>query len=113
MGINAKEAGSNTPKHPPLEPGTYPARLIQVLDLGLQLQRPFQGQEKPPAHEIMLTYECADAFLLNEDGEEMKDKPRWISESMPLFSLGAERAKSTARYNTLEPTGVKRGDFGA
>lgn len=94
-----------------LEPGAYPGRLVQIIDLGLQPQRPFQGQDKPPAYEIMLTYELSDAFMQDEEGVELKDKPRWFSETLPLHSLDAEKAKSTLRYNVLDPTREYNGDF--
>ena len=101
--------GSSAPK---LEPATYPARLVVVADLGLQPQRPWQGEEKPPAYEILTTYELVDEFMNDEDGEPLLDKPRWLSESFVLYSLSSERAKSTIRYNALDPTGNANGDWG-
>src|SRR5574341_1285327 len=82
-------------KTPPLDPGVYPTRLVQLIDLGLQPQRPYQGKEKPPAHEIMMTYEFVDEFLKDENDEDIEDKPRWYSETLPLYSLEADKAKST------------------
>ena len=106
MALNAKTASSGGGMNiEPLEPGTYPARLVQVVDLGVQAQRPYQGKEKDPVQEILLTYEFVDEFLKDEDGNEETDKPRWLSESMPLFNLSSERAKSTLRYNALDPCG--------
>jgi len=96
-----------------IEPGTYPARLVQILDLGLQAQRPYQGKDKPPAREIMLTYELVDCFMLDEKGEELEDKPRWISETLPFFGLYADKAKSTQRYKAFDPTEEHGGDFAA
>lgn len=79
MGLNAKKAagGSDRVAQEVLEPGVYPARLVQLIDLGVQPQRPFQGKDKPPAQEIMITYEFTDEFLKDEDGNEIEDKPRW------------------------------------
>jgi hypothetical protein len=116
MGINAKKiastGGSKGPKQEPIDAGTYPVRVAQILDLGLQPQRPFQGQEKPPAHELMITYEFLDEFCLDEDGNEDETKPRWLSETLPLRSLQADRAKSTQRYYALDPSEDFGGDFG-
>lgn len=95
----------------PLDPGVYPARLVQLIDLGLQPQRPYQGKDKPPAHEIMMTYEFVDEFLKDEDGNDVEDKPRWYSETLPLYSLEADKAKSTQRYYALDPDGKFGGDF--
>lgn len=116
MALNAKNAGNgggneNRIAQKNLEPGNYPARLVQVLDLGLQAQRPFQGKDKPPVQEIGLTYELVDEFMKDEDGNDILDKPRWISEQIPLHNLKADRAKSTLRYNALDPQGVFGGDF--
>lgn len=114
MSLNAKTAaGGAKGKRTPLEAGTYPARLVQVIDLGLQAQRPYQGQDKPPANMILLTYEFVDEFMKDEEGKDLTDKPRWISESFVLHNLAAEKATSTARYKALDPTLVHEGDFGA
>lgn len=113
MALNAKKiAGNNAgPKQQAIEPGTYPVRIVQIIDLGIQEQRPFQGKEKPPAHEIMITYEFCDEFVKDEDGNDQLDKPRWLSETIPLFNLKADKAKSTQRYNAFDPTDSCDGDF--
>lgn len=115
MALNASKVDSgnsgNRVEQEALEAGTYPARLVQVLDLGLQPQRPYQGQEKPPMNEIMLTYELADEFMKDEEGNEIEDKPRWQSEIIPLHNLKADKAKSTKRYEALDPNGNYGGDF--
>lgn len=116
MSLNAAKApksggGSKFKPQEAIEPGTYPARVAQIIDLGMQPQRPYQGQEKPPAHEIMLTYELVDEFMIDEDGNEMEDKPRWISETMPLRHIESDLAKSTKRYKALDPKMEHGGDF--
>lgn len=115
MAINAKKAkgggGGNKVEQPPIENGTYPARVVQVLDLGVQAQQPYQGKEKPPVQMINITYEFLDEFCVDEDGNEMEDKPRWLSEDFPLYNLEADRAKSTQRYLALDPKVEKDGDF--
>ena len=113
MPLNLKKApkgtgGGNTP---PLEEGTYPARVVQIVDLGLQNQRPWQGQEKAPAYEMSITYELLDEFMLDEDGKELEDKPRWLSEIIPVHNLSADKAKSTKRYMALDAGCEYDGDF--
>ena len=109
MTLNANNIpGGN--RQDPVEPGSYPARLVQVIDLGLQPQE-YLGEEKPPKNEIMTTYELSDEFMKDDDGEEIKDKPRWLSETYPLNSLSSDRAKSTARYYALDPKGDSDGDW--
>jgi len=115
MALNVKNANgsNNSVEQETLDAGVYPGRLVQIIDMGLQAQRPYQGKEKPPINEIMLTYELVDEFLKDEEGNELLDKPRWISETMPLNNLRADRAKSTQRYMALDPNMVFDGDFSA
>lgn len=118
MALNAKRAagGGNNKEfiqQANLEPGNYPARVAQIIDFGLQAQRPFQGQDKPPMQVVGMTYELLDEFMKDEKGEPIEDKPRWISEEFPLHNLRADRAKSTQRYNALDPKEVHDGDFTA
>lgn len=94
-----------------VDPGTYPARLVAVVDLGKQAQPPYQGQEKPPVYKILVTYEFLDEFMKDEDGNDIPDKPRWMSETFPLYSLDSEKAKSTKRYNAVDPNHVHNGDW--
>jgi len=115
MALNAKNVpssgGKKGPEQEPMDPGTYPARVVQVIDLGVQPQRPYKGEEKAPCHEIMMTYEFLDEFCLDEDGEEMEDKPRWLSETFPFRNLEADLATSTKRYKALDPDMHYDGDF--
>ena len=116
MALNGKKVPSNNSnrvQQEPLDPGSYPARVVQVIDLGVQPQRPYKGEEKAPCHEIMMTYECLDEFCVDEEGEELEDKPRWLSETLPFRNLQAELAKSTKRYYALDPDENHEGDFTA
>lgn len=114
MALNIKAAGNQNKTRIAqlnIDPGTYPSRLVQIIDLGLQPQRAFQGKEKPPAQEVMLTYELVDEFMKDEYGQDIRDKPRWISETLPFYGLDADKAKSTQRYNALDSGGDLEGDF--
>jgi len=117
MALNARKVastgGSNGPSQDPIEVGSYPCRIVQIIDCGLQPQRAFQGKEKPPAYEIMMTYEFTDEFCLDDDDEEDTSKPRWLSETFPFHSLEMDLAKSTKRYKALDPKEVHEGDFTA
>ena len=95
MALKAPQGnGGNFVPQANIEPGTYPGRLVQVIDFGLQPQRPFKGQDKPPAYELGTTYELVDEFMKDENGEDIEDKPRWVSESFPFHSLAADKAKN-------------------
>lgn len=100
-------------KRTTLDAGTYPARIVAVIDMGLQTQRAYQGEAKPPARELTLTYELLDEFMKDEDGQDLVDKPRWISETFPFHNLVADRARSTIRYKSLDPAVKHEGNFAA
>ncbi len=104
-------AGGEKVEQPVIDVGSYPGRIVQIIDLGLQAQRPYQGKDKPPANEIMLTYELVDCFCINKDGVEDEEKPRWVSETLPLYSINQDKAKSTQRYLAADPQQVYGGDF--
>lgn len=113
MPLKTKELPKKDRKSAPiLEPGTYPARLVQVIDLGLQV-RTYKGQEKDPEYNIWTTYELLDEFMPDEDGNPDETQPRWVSEDFPLYNLEVDRATSTARYYALDPNEEEDGDWSA
>ncbi len=114
MALNAnsvKKPEGNVNKQEALEAGNYLARVVQVYDLGLQAQKPYMGQEKPPAHMLSITYELVTEFCKDEKGEDMEDKPRFISETFPLRHISVELATSTKRLKAIDPKGEAGGDF--
>lgn len=115
MSLNANHKKSASTKNrvpqPNLELGGHPARVVQVLDLGLQPRRPYKGQAKPPIDMVSVTYELSHDFMVDADGNPEEDRPRWISEEFPLYSLQADRAISTARYRAIDPKDSCKGDF--
>jgi hypothetical protein len=112
MALNAKKvAKAGGFRQPPIAQGSYPARVVQLIDLGVQPQKPYKGKEKPPAHFISLTYELLDEFCVDEEGKELEDKPRWISEDMPFYNLEADKARSTMRYMAIDPNQDFEGEF--
>ena len=112
MALNAATVpmGGGGPKQEPIPVDTYPARLVQVIDLGLQPQD-YMGQEKAPRNEVNLTYELLDIFIKDEDGNEDPQKPRWVGESFVLNNLKADKAKSTKRIMAIDPKGECNGDL--
>lgn len=114
MALNAsKVKGGNADRveQEVIDAGVYPGRIVQIIDLGLQAQKPFQGKDKAPVNEILITYELVDVFMKDKDGKELEDKPRWISETIPLHNINQEKAKSTKRYLAVDPQNVNNGDF--
>ena len=113
MALNAKRVAVQATgnKQEPMEAGTYPCRVVQIIDLGVQPQRAFDGNAKPPIQHIRITYEFTDEFCLDDGGKEQDDKPRWLSEDIPFHSLSADLAKSTKRYKAIDPQDNFDGDF--
>lgn len=115
MGINAANVkgngGQKFAPQPAIEDGNYPARLVQVIDLGLQPQRPYLGDPKPPVHDVSFTFELVDCFMVDEEGNDIVDKPRWVSYTIPLRSIENEKAKSTKLAKALDPNDDTGGDF--
>ncbi len=112
MSLNTNKSNSSRPDIPPMEPGTYMARTVIIADLGLQVQAPFKGESKPPVEKVSFTYEFVDEFLQDEEGHDLTDKPRHLSEDMAIYPLTAERAKSTLRAKALDPTDSTGGNLG-
>lgn len=108
LNANKQAGGGNRPE--PLEAGAYPARLVWVISAGLQKQE-FMGESKPPQVQLYVTYELLDEFLQDEEGNDLPDKPRFVSENFSFYNLSSEKAKSTKRYFALDPEGVCDGDW--
>ena len=106
--MSLKLASNNIP---PMEAGSYPARVLSVVELGKQSQLPWQGQERPPAKQVLVTYELLDEYLADENGENNLEKPRVISEKFNVHPLTSERATSTKRYFALDPVNIYEGDL--
>jgi hypothetical protein len=113
MGLNAKKLQTKSTglQQEALEAGTYPCRVVEIIDLGVQPQRAFEGQAKPPVQHIRITYEFTDEFCVDADGNEQEDKPRWLSEDIPFHPLTSDLAKSTKRYKAIDPKDDFDGDF--
>ena len=113
MGLNAKKTNSNSglAKQDNIEADTYGARVVQLIDLGVQTRSPYKGEPKQPMQTLHITYELVECFCKDEEGNDILDKPRWISASFPFFPLTADKATSTLRYNAIDPTGVLDGEF--
>lgn len=84
--------------------GTFPARIVQVVFLGIQEQRAFQGNAKPPIDQVRVTYELSHEFMKDENGEVQADKPRWYSEQIAFHNAEVDLATSTKRYKAYVPT---------
>lgn len=107
-GLNARKIKSKSKfvEQPLLAVDNYPARVVQIVDLGLQDGGEWKGEKKPPANVIRITYELVDAFMVDDKGVEQEDKPIWLSEDLKLYSPDADLAKCNKRYKAIDPTEV-------
>jgi len=103
------KATASTTEQAVLEPGSYPAQVVNVIDLGVQ---PGNAKyEKPPHHQVMITYELSDEFLKDEDGNDIPDKPRWMSHMFNSFSRGADKSTAAKVLTALDPKNETNDDF--
>lgn len=105
-----------------LEVGNYPCRVAQVIDLGVhhkdiwddKIKKYVKDVSKPPVAHAMLTYEFVSEFMKDEEGNDVEDKPRWHSETLPIYALDSDLATSTKRMKAFDPTFDKfKGNFAA
>ena len=115
MGLNAAKKKSSGAKdfveQEVIDEGMYPCRVVQVIELGMQPQRPHKGKEKPPVDMLYITYELTDTFLVDENGDEIEDKPRWQSEDFPYYNLECTTAKCNKRLKAIDPKNKTGGDW--
>lgn len=110
-----KQVSNSGMSNPVLEPDNYPARLVQVIDMGKRAS--FFDPEKIN-HEINLTYELVSEFMVDDKGEPIEDKPLWLSETinmvdmpdhMTVSEIYADQFKSKSklvqRCKTFDPKG--------
>ena len=86
-----------------LEDGNHLARIVSVIDFGLQPQTDWQTKEpKEPKEVVMITYETPNETIEIEDKEGNKtEKPRWISKEYTLSFH--EMAALRKLVNALNP----------
>lgn len=115
----ARKPAANRVQQAELGVDNYPCRIAQVIELGLHHKdvwdaatNKFQkATDKPPVNMLMVTYEFVTEFMKDEAGNEIEDKPRWLSEDFPLYPLNVELATATKRYLALDKDKKFGGDW--
>lgn len=86
--------------------GTQGARILHVIDLGVQEKAPYQGKPKPPARTVVINFELTnDKFEYN--GEQV---PHRISTKELTVSNDPKSAMFKV-MNSLDPQGKMDGDL--
>jgi len=93
-----------------IETGTYLARIVQVIGLGVQPRQPYKGEAKPPAPFLRITFELPFETIDRElQGGAVETQPRWFSKEFP-FS-GAELSTCYKWMKKLDPNNELGGDW--
>jgi hypothetical protein len=97
---DSKKQGNNFGRLPD---GPVHARIVSVVDFGLQPQTDWQtGEAKPSKKTVMITFETPSERIEYEDKEGNKvNRPRWISKEY-ILSL-QEKAALTALVKAVKP----------
>ena len=113
--LNAKKkkrpVDPNRVEQEPIEEGTYPCRVADIIELGLQPQNKIKGKVKPPIERIYLNYELVDEFCLDKEGEEDETQPRWQSEDFPYYGIDCETATCNKRLKAIDPRNEVDGNW--
>lgn len=105
MPLNMNETKGPAKQKQLIPEGQHMARIVRIIDLGLQKQRPFQGQEKAPAFEIQLEFEFPNERI-DVNGES---RPMWEKKRIKLSSH--EKSTCYKWYNKLDPKNEHGGDW--
>ena len=111
MALKGKANNSNRVEYEPIPADTHAARIVGLIDIGVQPQKPWGDKEKPPVNKVVFIYEFLDLFVEDEDGNPDEEKPRWQSEILPFYTPDAEKSKIAQRYHALDPSGHFDGDY--
>jgi hypothetical protein len=107
---DVKQSNTTRPDYGHLETGTYAARIVQVIGLGVQERQPYKGEAKSPAPFIRITFELPFETIDRqlEDGST-EPQPRWLSKEM-VFS-GADMSTCVKWMKKLDPSNELGGDW--
>lgn len=109
MALSGNKAAVTAGNIQPLDQGSYAARLVRVVDLGVQ-ETTWQGQVRK-ADQLMATFEFMDEYLLDEDGNPNLELPRVLSIFVKLYR-GAKRGRNVELLQALDPGNNYKGDWG-
>ena len=86
MTLELNKMTSGKAKAPRIEEGTYMARIVSIIDLGIQPQTDWQtGDATDPKPRALFTWELPTETIkiADEDGN-VENKPRWMSKEYTL-----------------------------
>lgn len=85
-----------------VEDGTYPARIVQVIDLGIQPQTHHKTHEILPSKPVvMITWEFPTSRVEFENDEGTTSLPRWVSKEYTISR--SDKSNLMKLVNALAP----------
>lgn len=110
-GLKAPEGNTRNLQEGQLENGSYAARVVRVVDWGVQPADPNDQYQKGPKHQINVTFELPEEFMQDEEGNDVEDKPRWVGRRIPLNPMSSDLATSTIWSKAIDVKGEHNGDW--
>lgn len=100
--LKASNGGGDFLTRPVLEAGMYSARLMHIIDLGLQ---PGSNEHPTDKHKMEFVFELQDEMMLDKEGNEVEGKPATFSMDVAYQPDGYMHEKSGmyAMYLALNP----------
>jgi hypothetical protein len=92
-------------EYPVAKAGNQPARVIHVVDLGVQ-KREWNGEVKEPARQLFLNFE-----LVNDEFEMDGEKMRHRISPRPYNVFNDQKAALTKLLKVIDPQGELQGDL--
>ncbi|MDC1406071.1 hypothetical protein N8314_00790 [Akkermansiaceae bacterium] len=101
MAIIKSATSANTSTYTLLEDDVYPARIVKVVFLGSQPQKPYKGKEKPDAVMARVTYEIIGEVITQTRDGESKELVAQISEKLTVPRGGQTMGKMANLLKTV------------
>lgn len=107
--MNIKDLSSKKPMsdRPLPKVGTQGARLLHIVDVGIQPRKPFQGQEKAPCRKIWFNFELVQS-LFDYNGRQV---PHRIA-TADINASNDPKSALVKLLSGLDPADTAKGDLG-
>lgn len=92
-----------------IEPDVYEARVVRMVFIGAQEQRPYKGEQKPDAVVAKFSFELIGETVTMTDGDETQEVPAVVYWDVTVPGPGVTRGKL---HEIIEATGIGKETFG-
>lgn len=104
--IIANKVESNSGPRVLPKAGTVPARLLSIVDLGVQSRKPWKGQPRSPVRQLVATFELPN--------DKMDYKGKLVPQRISTANMTLSNDPKSALYKfmqSIDPTGKNGGDL--